>query len=388
MASTPNTLTGLIPTIYEAMDVVARELVGFVPAAFKNTSAERAAKGETIRYPIVPAIDGGDVAPNTTAPDDGNATIGYADMTISKSRYYPVRMNGEETKGLGNAQGMKEAIMRDRFAQAIRTCVNEIETDLAALYIYASRAVKTTGTNLFDSTDKLASLAQLRRILMDNGAQGQELHLVLGSSAGALLRSTDFLFKVNEAGTADLLRNGAIARLMEMNIHESSKIAYRTNGTYAAAVVTDNALGGTALTTTGCVAAVIKAGDLLKIANDDDNVYVSQLVGTSAGTSLTINAPGAKVARTGATDAITPLIATGYTPNMAFARNAIHLVTRAPAMPDAGDAASDSMMVTDPITGLTFEVREYKEYHQVRYELLCAWGVKAVKPEFIAILAE
>lgn len=384
----PNTLTGLIPTIYTAMDKVAREQVGFIPAVYKNTSVERAAKDETIRYPVVPAVAGGNISPAGLPADDGAAVIGYSDMTISKSRYFPVRINGEETKGLGNAPGMYEKLMADRFAQAIRAAVNEIETDLAGLYIYASRAVKTTGLRLFDSTDKLASLAQLRRILMDNGAQGQELQLVLGSSASALLRSADFLFKVNEAGTDDMLRRGVIAQLGGFGIHESAQIASHTNGTYANAVCTDLALGGTALTTTGAVAASILAGDLLKIANDDNNVYVSQLVGISAGTSLTINAPGSLVAHAGATDAITPLIATSYYPNMAFAKDAIHLVTRAPAMPAGGDMATDATMITDPISGLTFEVREYKQYHQVKYELCIAWGVKAAKSDFIALLAE
>jgi len=388
MASTANTLTGLIPTIYTAMDKVVREQVGLVPAVYKNTSLERAAKDETITYPIVPAVEGGDIAPNVTAPDDGYQSIGTDTMTISKSRYFPVRINGEETKGLGNAPGMYERIMQDRFAQAIRAAVNEIETDLAALYRYASRAVKTTGLHLFDSTDKLSSLAQLRRILMDNGAQGEEFQLVLGSSAAALLRSTDFLFKVNEAGTDDMLREGIIGRLQGFSIHESAKVLSRTNGTYASAVVTDNALGGTALTTTGCTAAVIKIGDLLKIANDDENVYVAKNAGISAGTLVTINSPGAKVARTSQTDAITPLIATAYTPNMAFAKSAIHLVTRAPAMPSVGDMATDSTMITDPVSGLTFEVREYKQYHQVRWEVCIAWGVKAAKSDFIALLAE
>lgn len=387
MPSTPNTLTGLIPTIYQAMDQVAREQVGFIPAVTRNSSAEQAAKDETIRYPIVPAIAARDITADVATEDQGNATIGYSDMTISKSRYCPVRINGDEERGLANA-GMYERVMQDRFAQAFRTLTNEIDAALAGLYIYASRAVKTTGTRLFDSTDKLESLAQLRRILMDNGATGQDLQLVLGSSAAAYLRSADFLFKVNEAGSDDQLREGIIARLMGFGIHESAGISSHTNGTYASAVLTDVALNGTALTTTGCTAAVILAGDLLKIANDDDNVYVSQLVGTSAGTSLTINAPGAKVAQTGATSAITPLIATSYKPNMAFARSAIHLVTRVPLSPSAGDAASDATIVTDPLSGLSFEIREYRQYRQTKYEVGISYGVKAVKSDFIALLAE
>ncbi|CAM6652308.1 hypothetical protein ESCOCK392M_24885 [Escherichia coli] len=54
--------------------------------------------------------------------------------------------------------------------------------------------------------------------------------------------------------------------------------------------------------------------------------------------------------------------------------------SRTPAMPEGGDNADDVMNVTDPISGITFQIALYRQYRQVRYEVGLAWGVSSVKP--------
>src|SRR5687768_12415481 len=95
-----NTLTGLIPTLYEALDTISRELVGLTNAVTRNSSVERAAINQTVTFPVVPTITAGNVTPGVNAPDDGDATIGNATMAITKSRYAPIRWNGEEQRAL------------------------------------------------------------------------------------------------------------------------------------------------------------------------------------------------------------------------------------------------------------------------------------------------
>jgi hypothetical protein len=110
--------------------------------------------------------------------------------------------------------------------------------------------------------------------------------------------------------------------------------------------------------------------------------------GVAAPGTITIGAPGALVTIPTA-NALT--VGNSYTPNLAFHRSAIQLITRAPAMPLGPDGrpmdlAEDAILVTDPISGITFEVSVYRQFKQMAYFVGLAWGVAAIKPNNIAIL--
>src|SRR5277367_6518770 len=98
-----NTLTSLIPTLYESLDVVSREMVGFIPAVSRDTSAERAALNQSILVPVTAAQTAADNTAAVRPPNTGDQTIGNVSMTISKSKHVPIRWNGEDTLGMSNA---------------------------------------------------------------------------------------------------------------------------------------------------------------------------------------------------------------------------------------------------------------------------------------------
>lgn len=382
-----NTLTGLIPTIYEALDIILRELTGFIPAVTRDSSGEQAAKDQTISWPVVPVATAGDITPAATGPTPTAKTIAPDTMTINKSRSTTFGWNGEEQRSVG---GLYNAILVNEFAQAMRVLVNEVETDLAALYVAASRAYGTAGTTPFDSTNKLTFMAQLHKILADNGAPLSDLQLVLNTTAGAALRSLTELWKANESGSEDLLRRGILLDLMGFAVRESAQVKDHTKGAgtgYLVDLTAGYAIGSTAIhTDTGL--GQIKDGDILTNTKTgrDTNKYVVKTGGTGTtgvDTDIVLAKPGIRVAWVN-NDPLS--IGNSYAANLAFARSAIALMTRVPLMPEGGDAADDVTVITDPQTGLSFQVALYRQYRQVAFEVGLAWGVKAVKPEAIAIL--
>ena len=380
----PNTLTNLYPDLYAALNVVSREFTGLITGVSRDSTLARAAMGENVRVPIAGAVTGADNTPGVTAPNTGDTTVTNVALQITKSRHFPVRWSGEETKGLINA-GSYSTITQDRFAEAMRAAVNEIEADIyAAAYVGASRAFGTAGTTPFATAADMSDWAGVLRILEENGAPKDDLQIALGHAAMANLRGKQSgLFKVNEAGSADFLRNGFTDRIMRFAIRQSNAIGVVTKGTGAAYTTSAAgfAIGITSIpiiTGTGTVLA----GDVVTFAGDTNKYVVA--TGVAAPGTIVITAPGLRQAIPAAATAMT--IGGNFTPNLAFSRSAIVLATRQVASPEGGDAATDLMTMVDPATGLAFEIAEYKQFLQTVYHVRLAWGTGVVKQNHIASL--
>lgn len=380
-----NTLTNLVPSMYNALDVVSRELVGFIPAVTMDATYTRAAVGQTVTSPVTPAASAIDVTPGVTYPDVGDQTIGNTTMTITKARAVPIRWNGEERLGVDNNGAQYNVIFRDQVAQGMRTLANEMESDLAALYVNASRAYGTAGTTPFASST--TELMQARKILVDNGAPYGDIQAVLDTGAGANVRTLYGINTNRDWSQVPLSDRGVLVTPHGVSIRESGQVKIPTVGTQASATTNaaGYAVGATVITLASAGTGTFVAGDVITFAGDTNKyVVASGDTDVSNGGTITLAAPGLKKAIAASATAITTISAGPR--SLVFARTALALAVRAPALPEQGDSAVDRMQITDPISGLTFEMSMYAGRRQMTYELAIAWGVKAVKPEHMAIL--
>jgi hypothetical protein len=374
-----NVLTGLITDLYAGLNVVSREMIGYIPAVSRNASAERAAVGQAVKYHIAPAANGVNITPAMTIPEPTDQTVGNDSITITKARAYEFGFVGEEQLSLDNGPG-HVSVQANMFAEALRALTNEIENDLAdAAYVASSRATGTAGTTPFASG--VGDSAQARKILDDNGAPMTDRQLVINTSAGANLRTNTQLTKANEANDATMLRQGVLLDMHGFAISETGQGASHTIGTGSGYLLNDasSSVDDTVIAADTGTGTVV-AGDVVTFAGDTNKYVVETAL---SGGSFGIAKPGLLVALA---DNAAITVGNAYDANVAFARSAMHLAIRPPALPEEGDLALDRLMMADPRSGMVFEVSVYGGYRKVRYEVAAAWGWKAINPAHMALL--
>lgn len=388
-----NTLTPLIPDMYAAMDVVSRELVGFVPSAMRAPSVERAAVGQSVSYPVAPEQEAYDIVPSMHIPEPPDNQFDTQFMAITKSRAVPFGITGEEQRGLNTGGPGMLSVQGMFIAQALRVLANEVESDVAAEAARkASRAYGDPSSPLL-ADDKLTDIAMVRKILDDNGAPGGR-SLVLNTLGGARLRSLYNLTRANEAGSTLTLRQGELLDLLGMSVKESGQIRRHTAGT-ADDATTDAAgygVGATTINLASVGTGTIVPGDVISFAGDDEQyVVVGGDTNVANGGAVEIAKPGLRQPIPAVASSVTVVGGAnnggaGYAAGVAFSQSALHVALRAPAIPREGDAAADRIILTDPRSGISFEFAIYLGYKKVRYEVGLAWGVHASKSEHIALL--
>jgi hypothetical protein len=369
-----NTFSNLVANTYKALDVVSRELTGFVNSVTLDADASAIPIGQTLYSVETPAVTSGSITAAVTPPDDGDQTIGSQAITITTQERVPFRWGGDEMAALNRGAGMS-AVMNGQIQQAIRTLVNKMELAVwNEAIISASRAYGTAATTPFASD--LSAAAQLRKILDDNGADGAR-SLIIDTAAGVKLRTLAQLTKVNEAGSQMTLRDGELLDLFGFSVKESAAVGSVDTGTGASYQLNGAHSAGATTITVDTGTGTILAGAVVTIGSHN---YV--VTSALSGGSFTIGAPGLKAAHA---DNVAVTVVADYTANVGFSQSAIVLAARTPYVP-SGEMANNSEIITDPRTGLSFRLAEYGNYYRVQYEISAAWGAHGIKPAHTAIL--
>lgn len=316
-----------------------------------------------------------DCVASANNPDPAFQTIDKTAIKITKVRRAKVSWQGDEQLGLG---ALTTPIMRDQYTQAMRSLVNEMERDIAQEVVAGALAkgnfVGTAGTTPFASN--LNDLTLAYKKLSDNGCPTSDLQMVLNTSAGMNLRNLTQLQKVNESGDGSLLRQGVLGQLFGFNLRESAGFKAHDKGAGTGYLVNGEAKKGSFFVNVDTGSGAVKKGDIIHFGSDVDHKYIVA-EDDSAPTSIKLTS---ELVADVADDAVIT-IENGYLASAGFARGSVLLATRLPAVPIGGDSAIDRAIITDPVSGISFEVAVWGGSYQNTITFANAWGVKNIKGE-------
>jgi hypothetical protein len=376
-----NKLDGLIPILYAALQVVSRELTGLIPASTPNLEAASLAIGQQVRIPITPKSGNINLVPGPV-PTGSGIQFSFLDLMITKSRICePIIWTGEEYTAVG---GQYPQLQMNVFQQAMRGLVKEVEQDLAVEGVMGAvssgNVYGTAGTTPFNGG--LGDLAQVLKILKDQGTPETDLQAVLNTAAAASMRSLVNLTNVDNSGDANLLRRGILSNLYGFAIRESAAYTPIIPGSGAGYLINGAQTAGATELTVDTGSGAINKGAIITIGSDTANRYVVAEDVASGGTVIKI-AGGLKA---NVADNAAVNIGPVYNPNLMFSRDALVLATRTPPVPEGGDGAKDHVTISDPISGLSFDVALYGEFYQNTVTIGINWGCKSVNPDHSVVL--
>jgi len=372
-----NVFTALQPVLYSAAQEVSGEAFGVVSAISASFDDKGVAVGDVVKVPVAPTATATDFTPAAASAAGDDKTATTVDVAVTASKKVTWNMTGEQMRSLENGSTDGEWV-RQLVAQGMRTLRNLAEASaVQAIKVGASRAIGTAGTNPFASD--INAIADLRKVLLDNGAPLADLQLCIDSTAGAAARKLGIIQQAYQAGSDAERRSGDLLRQFGFAIRESAGIVQHVKGTGASYVTSGSTAVGVRDVALVTGTGTVLAGDVVGFAADTNNKYVVN-TGVAAPGTISLGRPGARAVIATA-NALT--VGNSYTPNLAFERNAVVGIMRPPIFPE--NATIQKTLVSDA-NGMTYLLLQIQQYGMTTWELHLAYGFRVVQGEHVALL--
>ena len=341
-----NVLTAVAPVLYSAARIVPRELVGLLGAVRQDFNDKGVAKGDTVKIGVAPVLTVQNVTPAQTFSAGNDRTMTSSTLALNQFKEVTWNLTPEEERSLMNST-IAQDILAQTVTQGFRALVNAIEIYMwGVARVAASRSFGVAGTTPFGSN--FNEIANLRKILDDNGAPSQDRALVINTTAGVSMRNLAALYQVYSRGSDATLAQGVLLDVEGFKVRESQapvSVAAGTGTSYTSTAA-GFAVGTTSIPLiTG--SGTILAGDTVTFAGDTNKYVVT--TGVAAPGTIVLAEPGLRVALAASAVALT--VGAAATQNLALVKDSTVAVVRPALQPDG--AAFEQMIVSDPISKLS-----------------------------------
>ena len=372
-----NQLDVLIQIIIASIQTVARGTGALARGVQLDMSAQAAGLNQQIDLPEIDSIAGGDVVPAPVPPAIAGSVTSAKQVTLDQHKWQGFKLTAEEMRAMAErGPEFQSVAIQQAVANLIDGCSQYIDGKLS---VQSGFALGTPGVNPFDSNPDI--LMDAWKILADQKAPSTGRQAIYNTQEWAQAGKLPQFQKWNEAPVGTDFAMAQMGMLANFSSMYDQEISTFTPGTATTMLVNGAAAVGDTVVNVDGDAGTIAAGDGITFAADTSRTYVVE-VGTTGAGSITLAEPlqtaipdNNAITVSGAGEAVARQSYLLHPASTFFG------IRPSAEMPD-GDAAVFSTIVTDPISGLSMRLAQYKGYHQNQWQLSMVYGGIVRRPEW------
>ena len=386
MANTIN--SELLEKIITKAQVVLRQKTPLLSMVGTNFTDDFASKGTTISAPVAAPITTADITPANTAPSPADISISAQTLSLAYEKKAPFKFSATESQKYSLDKWMEQQV-----ENAVKYLVKDINDSVWSKYYQIPYFKGDSGTGIFAS-GSLAQMGQIRRLLIDNENDSQNLTMCVSTKDYAdLLSASNFVY-ANYRGSDDIHKTGMITDFLGFkNIMEDIDAPTHTIGNFGSggtATAAATAAGLSTVTVAVTVDAIaLKQGDIIRFG-DGYNYSLQADVSVASGASGTFTLDRGLEAPLAGTETAAFATDTGTFDanslvNIAGDFRGIGIGARRIAALIEGYAIQGTHIpFNDPVTGFPLTLSIYPQYHQTAFEVSALWGTAIMQSKMLA----
>jgi hypothetical protein len=368
-----NTITNITPQLLAQGLMALREqaiMTRLVNRSYENLASQR---GNVVEIPIPSAIEARDVTPSVTMNSNVDIAPTQALVTLDFWKEAPFHLSDNDVVSVMNGTRPMQA------SEAVKALANAIDQLVLSKHIGFYAYAGSPGTTPFATAITVAGTA--RRKLNENAAPMNDRRVVLDPLAEANALGLSNILQFDQRGDQGGIVNGTIGRKLGMDWYMDQNVQDYTPGTgwvtgYAASTVA-GATGDTTLNIINATASgTVKVGDIFSYGGYD---YVVTAAATAAATTqfaISFYPPLKTAIATGCNITV---LATAYTANLVFHRDALAWASR--PLQDISGVGNVISSQVDPVSGVALRLEISRQYKQVTFSFDVLGGANFIRRE-------
>jgi len=370
-----NTITNVLPKILAEGASALRQQAVFPQLVNRDLQQYAQRKGNVVNVPIPSAIAARAVTPSVTFASNVDASPTNAAVTLDQWYEAPINLSDNDLVSVD------PMFLGMQASEAIKSLANNVDLFIWGKHTGFFGYTGTPGTTPFSGS--MLNAANAKKVLSQNLAPIDNRRLVIDPSAEANAIMVPEVLRFDGRGDQGGILAGTIGTKLGFDWYMNQNITTFTPGTgwvtgFAVSTTTGVAGASTLHILNATASGTIKVGDLFTMSTDSKQYVVTAAATASStvGIDISVYPPLAQAYAVGATLAV---VASAYTVNMAFHRDAWAFASR--PLQQAFQAGNIFQLPTDPISGIALRLELSRQYKQetLSYDIL--YGANVIRPE-------